>query len=121
MRAGSPHVYEFHVDDAGVPGWLREAIIYQIFVDRFAPNPDTSFADDHDLAGFVGGTLKGILSRLDYLSDLGVTCLWLTPVFPSPSHHGYDATDYFSIEPRRGQPPTLARWLMQRTPGACVC
>ena len=62
-RAGSPRVYEFQVDDAGVPGWLREAIIYQIFVDRFAPDPDTGFADDHDLAGFAGGTLKGILSQ----------------------------------------------------------
>ncbi|MFZ6019608.1 MAG: alpha-amylase family glycosyl hydrolase, partial [Chloroflexota bacterium] len=48
------------------------------------------------------GTLRGITEQLDYLVDLGVNVLWLTPVFPSPSHHGYDATDFFEIEPRLG-------------------
>ncbi len=58
------------------------AVIYQIFVDRFAPDPDRSFADETDLSGFFGGTLRGITTRLDYLRDLGVNCLWLTPIFP---------------------------------------
>ena len=46
--------------------------------------------------------MRGITARLDYLSELGVNCLWLTPIFPAPSHHGYDPTDYFAIEPRLG-------------------
>jgi cyclomaltodextrinase len=101
-RLEHPQIYGFHVDQEGVPAWLREAIIYQIFVDRFAPDPGAAFATPADLGGFYGGTLKGITSRLDYLSNLGITCLWLTPIFPSPSHHGYDPTDYGSVEPRLG-------------------
>jgi cyclomaltodextrinase / maltogenic alpha-amylase / neopullulanase len=102
LRDPSPQVYEFNVDDTAIPHWLHAAIIYQIFVDRFAPDPDQSFADGADLSSFLGGTLRGIIDRLDYVSELGVTCLWLTPIFPAPSHHGYDPTDYFSIEPRLG-------------------
>jgi glycosidase len=101
-RDPAPKVYEFHVDDECPPDWLRDAVIYQIFVDRFAPNPGDDFAAPGDLAGFHGGTLQGIVSRLDYLAELGVTCLWLTPIFPSPSHHGYDPTDYDAVEPRLG-------------------
>jgi cyclomaltodextrinase len=102
LRNSSPQVYEFFVDTFTAPSWLREAVIYQIFVDRFAPDPHKDFGEPQDLSEFFGGTLKGILSRLDYLSDLGVTCLWLSPIFPSPSHHGYDPTDYSSVEPRLG-------------------
>ncbi|MFN8498411.1 MAG: alpha-amylase family glycosyl hydrolase [Anaerolineae bacterium] len=99
---GQPQVYGFRVDDETVPRWLREAVIYQIFVDRFAPAPGAALASHDDLSGFYGGHLNGIRARLDYLSDLGVNALWLTPIFPSPSHHGYDPTDYGSIEPRYG-------------------
>lgn len=101
-RLERPQIYGFHVDHEEIPTWLREAVIYQIFVDRFAPDPGAEFATPADRTGFYGGTLKGITSKLDYLSDLGITCLWLTPIFPSPSHHGYDPTDYGSIEPRLG-------------------
>ncbi|MFN8484207.1 MAG: alpha-amylase family glycosyl hydrolase [Anaerolineae bacterium] len=99
---GRPQVYGFRVDEEGIPGWLREAIIYQVFVDRFAPAPGAALAAHDDLSGFYGGHLNGIRARLDYLSDLGVNVVWLTPIFPSPSHHGYDPTDYASIEPRYG-------------------
>jgi cyclomaltodextrinase / maltogenic alpha-amylase / neopullulanase len=107
LRYGSPRVFEFTVDTETAPDWLRHAVIYQIFVDRFAPDPDRSFNDDSDLSGFCGGTLRGITSRLDYLRDLGVNCLWLTPIFTSPSHHGYDATDYYAIETRLGSEADL--------------
>ncbi len=102
LRHPAPQVYAFMVDDLTIPDWLREAIIYQIFVDRFAPDPDRSFAAETDLSQFFGGTLRGLTSRLDTLRDLGVNCLWLTPIFASPSHHGYDPTDCFAIEPRLG-------------------
>lgn len=101
-RLDRPQIYGFVVDEEAIPTWLREAVIYQIFVDRFAPDPDTEFATPADRGGFYGGTLRGITSKLDYLGDLGITCLWLTPIFPSPSHHGYDATDYATVEPRLG-------------------
>jgi cyclomaltodextrinase / maltogenic alpha-amylase / neopullulanase len=101
-RGHPPLAYGLTVDELTIPGWLRTAVIYQIFVDRFAPDPGRSFADEADLSAILGGTLRGIVSRLGYLRELGVTCLWLTPIFPAPSHHGYDPTDYRSIEPRLG-------------------
>ncbi|WP_413162220.1 glycoside hydrolase family 13 protein [Capilliphycus salinus ALCB114379] len=101
-RKNSPQIYGFYVDNETIPTWLREAVIYQIFVDRFAPDPDTDFSTPKDLDGFYGGTLRGITSKLDYLADLGINCLWLTPIFPSSSYHGYDPTDYGSVEARLG-------------------
>ena len=97
----------YHVDRERVPAWLRDAVIYQVFIDRFATTGGVPFAEPADPSGFYGGTLRGVVERLPYLVDLGVTCLWLSPVFPSPSHHGYDATDYRSVEPRLGDEADL--------------
>lgn len=108
-RDNQPQIYQFVVDRQAIPAWMRDAIIYQIFVDRFAPNPGSTFKTPQDRSGIYGGTLNGIRSKLDYLQDLGVNCLWLTPIFPSPSHHGYDPIDYSTIEPRLG---TMADWQM---------
>jgi len=76
------------------PDWLRRGVGYQIWVRSFA---------DSDSDGI--GDLKGIVQRLDYLndgkkggSDLGVDILWLSPIFASPSDHGYDTTDHLQIE-----------------------
>ncbi len=99
----APQVYGFYVDDEQVPTWLQEAVIYHIFVDRFALDPGADFTIPPNAPdGYYGGTLPGIISRLDYLVDLGVTCLWLSPIFPSPTYHGYDATDYATIAPHLG-------------------
>lgn len=80
------------------PAWLRDGVGYQIWV--------RSFSDSN---GDGIGDLKGILSKLDYLNDgkpggddLGVTVLWLSPIFASPSDHGYDTTDYAKIHPDYG-------------------
>jgi cyclomaltodextrinase len=94
--------YAFYMDEDFPPGWARDAIIYQIFVDRFNPGQGRDWLTPHSPAGFYGGTLRGISEQLDYLDDLGVNVLWLSPIFPSPSHHGYDATDFFEVEPRMG-------------------
>ena len=77
-------------------------MIYHVFVDRFYPGGGVDWLQTDDLNGFCGGTLWGIAEKLDYIADLGVTCLWLSPIFPSPTHHGYDATDLYHIEPRLG-------------------
>ena len=72
--------------------WYRKAVIYCIEVDSFA---------DSDGDGW--GDLKGLTSRLDYLSRLGVTCLWLNPIHPSPHRDaGYDVSDYYGVDPRIG-------------------
>lgn len=67
------------------------SLFYQVFV--------RSFSDGN---GDGIGDLRGIMHKLDYLADLGVEGLWLSPVFPSPSYHKYDVTDYYEIDPEYG-------------------
>src|SRR5436305_936546 len=72
--------------------WYREAIIYCLDVDTF-----------QDSNGDGVGDLRGLISRLDYLARLGVTCLWLNPIHPSPRRDdGYDVTDYYGVAPEIG-------------------
>jgi maltose alpha-D-glucosyltransferase / alpha-amylase len=72
--------------------WYKEAVVYSVEVDSF-----------QDSDGDGCGDLPGLTSRLDYLARLGVTCLWLNPVHPSPLRDGgYDVTDYYGIHPRLG-------------------
>jgi maltose alpha-D-glucosyltransferase/alpha-amylase len=72
--------------------WYKEAVIYSIDVDTF---------QDSDSDGY--GDLRGLTSRLDYLSRLGVNCLWLNPIHPTPNRDdGYDVADYYAVEPRLG-------------------
>lgn len=68
-----------------------KTVWYEIFV--------RSFADSN---GDGVGDLNGITQKLDYLQDLGVGGIWLTPINPSPSYHGYDVTDYYAVNPQFG-------------------
>ena len=102
---GNPQVgttFTYHVDRLVPPQWAREAVFYQIFVDRFYPGRGVDWSQTKDLKDFFGGTLWGVTEKLDYIEDLGATCIWLSPIFPSPTTHGYDATDYRNVEPRMG-------------------
>jgi cyclomaltodextrinase / maltogenic alpha-amylase / neopullulanase len=100
--ADSGTYYAFYVDNDPPPAWAQDAIIYQIFADRFF-SPANDFPKIEAKPSLKSnGTLRGILEKLDYIAELGVNCLWLTPVFPSPSYHGYDATSFFDINPRLG-------------------
>jgi glycosidase len=103
--------YAFYVADNPLPPWTQDAIVYQVFVDRFYPGDGQNWKNPDSLTGFYGGTLQGIKDKLDYIADLGVNVIWLTPIFPSPSHHGYDATDFFNIEPRLGTKEDLRELL----------
>jgi maltose alpha-D-glucosyltransferase / alpha-amylase len=72
--------------------WYKEAVIYCIEVESF---------QDSDGDGY--GDLRGLISRLDYLSRLGVTCLWLNPIHPTPHRDdGYDVSDYYGVDQRLG-------------------
>lgn len=95
-------VFSYTLDRHTVPSWAQDAVFYHIFLDRFAPTPGRQFLLSERLDDFFGGTLRGVLSKLDYLSELGVNALWLSPIYPSPSHHGYDITNFRAIEPRLG-------------------
>ena len=91
-EAEEPIVYESD-------NWWNDKVFYQIFVRSF-----------NDSNGDGIGDIQGIIEKLDYLndgdpnttSDLGVTGIWLMPIFPSPSYHGYDVTDYRNINPDYG-------------------
>ncbi len=80
---------------AAQSNWWKDAVFYEVFVRSF-----------YDSNGDGKGDLNGLIEKLDYLNDgnpatqtdLGVTALWLMPVMPSPSYHGYDVTDYYGIE-----------------------
>ena len=78
--------------------WVREAIVYQIFVERFFVGEtgkkkeyvNLRWGDIPNPKSFAGGDLEGIRLKLDYLQDLGVNTLYLTPIFESCSNHKYD-------------------------------
>lgn len=100
--ASKGKIFAVHIDHFTAPDWIRDAVIYQIFVDRFSPGARKDWLQTEDLQGFCGGTLWGIAEKLEYIADLGINCLWLSPTFASPTHHGYDITDYYQTEARLG-------------------
>ena len=72
--------------------WYKDAVIYQIYPRSFCDSNNDGFGD-----------IKGIISKLDYLKDLGVNCVWLSPVYCSPQEdNGYDISDYYNIYSRFG-------------------
>ncbi len=99
---GRRHTFAYRVDRQGPPEWARQAVIYHVFVDRFYPGGGRGWLQTDDLRGFCGGTLWGVAEKTEYIAGLGATCIWLSPTFVSPSHHGYDATDLERVEPRLG-------------------
>lgn len=95
-------VFTLHVDTYTLPQWVRDAVIYHIFVDRFHPGHDRDWLQTDDLHDFFGGTLWGVGEKIDYIADLGATCIWLSPTFVCHSYHGYDVIDYQKTDPRMG-------------------
>jgi glycosidase len=94
-------------------GFSNEDVIYLMMADRFCDgNPANNMIDDSldeftskDLDGRKGGDIQGIISKLDYLKELGVTTAWVTPMLENNmwmSYHGYAATNLYRIDPRFG-------------------
>jgi cyclomaltodextrinase len=91
------------------PAWVRDAVFYQIFPDRFAaservpkPGPIESWDSPPTHYGFKGGDLRGIIERLDHIAGLGANALYLTPIFQSASNHRYHTYDYYTVDPLLG-------------------
>lgn len=84
------------------PAWVDNAIIYQIFVDRFNPGKGRPWNETSGLRQYFGGSIKGVTEKLSFIKKMGFNTVWLTPVFASPSHHGYDISDYYQINPKFG-------------------
>ncbi len=99
------------------PNWAKHGVIYQIFADRFCKVGESRFlkrgrlhtywnerpdieedGKDYLADDFFGGNANGIVSRLDYLKSMGVTCIYLSPIFKSSSNHRYDTGDYLQID-----------------------
>lgn len=113
----APHngrIFAYHVDTWHTPQWWHDAVVYHIFVDRFnAARHEPSLRNDAYITDFFGGTLHGIIEKLDYIQELGANCIWLSPIFESPTHHGYNASDYFTVARRYGTNETLRRLIAE--------
>jgi cyclomaltodextrinase len=93
------------------PEWVKHAIFYQIFPDRFARSaqnhlpPGMAFkpwGSPPEEQGFQGGDLYGIVEKLDYLTDLGINAIYLNPIFSSAANHRYHTFDYMQVDPLLG-------------------
>jgi neopullulanase len=94
---------------ANTPQWLRDAVFYQIFPDRFAksskvkkPANIQEWNTPPTHHGFKGGDLVGVIEKLDYLQELGITAIYFNPIFASASNHRYHTFDYYQIDPLLG-------------------
>lgn len=99
------HVNELYKN---VP-WAKESIVYQIFPDRFCngdnkndPENIQNWGEEVNSKSFFGGDLRGIINNIDYLSNLGINIIYLTPIFKSTTNHKYNTKDYFEIDEHFG-------------------
>lgn len=102
-----PYIHE--IDMFQAPEWAKSAVFYQIMPDRFAngdpgndPENISPWGDTPTIESFFGGDLQGIIDKLDYLEDLGITAIYLTPIFEAPTNHKYDTIDYKKVDPHFG-------------------
>ena len=111
------------------PDWIRGGVIYHVFVDRFAKSGEPVFMSGkvtrRDWGGepewrpdpkgeilnndFFGGNLEGSRQKLPYFEELGVTCLYLSPIFEAYSSHKYDTSDYMKVDPMFGDEAGFTR------------
>lgn len=87
------------------PAWVRDAVFYQIFPDRFANGDPSNDPDGTSPWGcaptphnFFGGDFQGVMDKISYLKDLGITAIWFNPIFESVSNHKYDTADYLRVD-----------------------
>ncbi len=130
-----PAYYEqfFLIRDSQYPGWLKNAIFYQIFPDRFYKSEDYSTDYSFEYEGFkskilpwkkdvdplswqearnfdhFGGNLLGIAQKVEYLKNLGINAIYLNPIFLSPPNHKYHTEDYLVIDPFFGNKEIFAK------------
>ena len=100
------------------PDWVKDAVFYQIFPDRFArsarvPKPDNlqPWGAPPQIHAYQGGDLLGVAEHLDYMADLGVSAIYFCPVFQSASNHRYHTHDYLHVDPMLGGDDALRELL----------
>ncbi|MSR92378.1 glycoside hydrolase family 13 protein [Inconstantimicrobium porci] len=102
-----------------VPNWVKSTIWYQIFPDRFCNGDETINPENVKEWALpnqsvknsecYGGDLQGIINKLDYLKELGITGIYMTPINVSKSNHKYDTTDYYKIDTNFGDKQTMQK------------
>jgi cyclomaltodextrinase len=92
-----------------MPDWVKDAVFYQIFPDRFARSDDVPKPSNLEpwttpptTHGFKGGDLIGVVEHLDYLTDLGINAIYFNPIFQSAANHRYHTYDYYHVDPILG-------------------
>lgn len=86
--------------------WFDNSVIYQIFIDRFAGfESRTGWSKPQ----FLGGDLQGIINKLDYVEELGVDVIWISPFYETSAYHGYHITDYFTVDSHFGTEEDLEK------------
>ncbi|MCA9983379.1 MAG: DUF3459 domain-containing protein [Anaerolineales bacterium] len=100
--------YRVRAERQDLPDWMQDAVIYHIFLDRFHNGTENGVwpAGQQPLAKH-GGNLQGVIQALPYLAELGVNCLWLSPLGPAESYHRYDQTSFTDIDPILGDLATM--------------
>lgn len=98
------------------PAWVKDAVFYQIFPERFANGDPSLNPENVEPWGgtprpdnFFGGDLQGVIDHLDHLTELGITGIYFTPVFTATTNHKYDTEDYMQVDPHFGDVATLKR------------
>lgn len=101
-----------------VPEWVKDAVFYQIFPDRFAKSGRHAGSLNFEtwdspptVYGFKGGDLFGTLDKLDYLCDLGINAIYFTPIFSSTANHRYHTSDFMQVDPILGGDEAFGRFL----------
>ncbi|MDR1131800.1 MAG: glycoside hydrolase family 13 protein [Oscillospiraceae bacterium] len=131
FAGGEPRAWQLTVyaPDYTTPEWIKRGAFYHIFVDRFkkggAHPVKNSAVARRDWGGlpvylpdaggeirnsdFFGGDLDGVIEKLPYLHELGISCIYLSPIFEAASNHKYDTGDYAKIDPAFGDEATFSR------------
>lgn len=91
-------------------GWFKESVVYQILIDRFAGYDEN---EPWDKPVFTGGSLDGIVEKIDYLFDLGINTIWISPFYKTDRYHGYHVTDFFQVEPKFGTMESLKQLISE--------
>ena len=115
-HAEAQHLHPAQHQQSFVPDWVKDAVFYQIFPERFANGDKTNDPAGTEAWGgepkpknYFGGDLAGIIQHLDYIKDLGVNTLYLNPIFASNSNHKYHTSDYMKIDTAFGDHQTFVR------------
>jgi len=83
--------------------WFKNATVYHILIDRFAGYR----SNEWDKPKFLGGNIKGIIDKLDYIKELGINTIWISPFYETSAYHGYHITNFLKVDPHFGDKDDL--------------